>query len=571
MGSKQLFVAAACVAALGVGLFVLGVDKSAQSVVSAQTLSSELDVRLREAVTAMHSRIETLAALPSLHDSVSTDAETVRDQTQRERSFQPRAGETITIAQIPNVGAPVVLLVMPAGGAPIDRVSQEGARFSIVHGALEVAEVVFVTPSEASRAAELKGALGIQAEVPLSSWKERLDGIGAQVRFVIEGEELRIGAAKPARGEVVFPLTLTGPIGERLRVTATMPQVGSGLLPRVLGGLAMLASVVLGLLAARLRRHPDLESKTIMDRSDLPTLAVPVGGGAEPSAVHAPVIVEGSIIDGTYEVTRLLGQGGMGTVWEARHMRLPDKRVAIKILTIEGQTEDHVSRFRREADVTSKLGHPNIVGVLDFNTLPMGAPYIVLEFLEGETLAARIHRGAIPLDEAIEITKQIASALHAAHEAGIVHRDLKPENVFLVPTGRGDEQVKVLDFGISKIRGNVLMQTQDALVFGTPQYMSPEQARGKNSEVDARTDVWALGTIVHEMLTGTPAFAGDTLTSFLVSVVEHPSPSLRGQQGVPDHVADAVDQALAKDPQDRWADMPSFLAALTGSPAQRLD
>jgi serine/threonine-protein kinase len=253
-------------------------------------------------------------------------------------------------------------------------------------------------------------------------------------------------------------------------------------------------------------------------------------------------------------------------VWRARHLRLPDKQVAVKFLLNEDNNAELLARFRREAEVTSKLGHPNIVGVMDFNVLPSGMPYIVLEYLEGESLTARIERGPVPLQEALAITRQIASALHAAHKIGVVHRDLKPDNVFLVPSESGGVVAKVLDFGISKMRDNVSVKTQESTILGTPQYMSPEQANGKSSEVDARSDLWALGTIVYEMLTGHAAFQGESMTTLLVAVLVTPSPSLRGQPGVPDHVADALDRALAKDPADRQPDVPSFIAELTGAP-----
>jgi eukaryotic-like serine/threonine-protein kinase len=275
----------------------------------------------------------------------------------------------------------------------------------------------------------------------------------------------------------------------------------------------------------------------------------------------------GSVIQDTYEVTRLLGQGGMGAVWEAQHLRLPDKRVAVKLLVGEHVNEELFARFRREAEITSKLGHPNIVGVLDFNTLPGGAPYIVLELLEGESLTARIERGPIAVPDALLIAQQIGSALHAAHRAEIVHRDLKPDNVFLVRAASDEhrEQVKVLDFGISKMRGNLSTKTQDATMLGTPQYMSPEQANGRNSEVDARSDVWALGAIVYEMVTGQAAFGGQTIPQIVMRIVIDPSPSLRDRAGVPEHVAAAVDRALAKEPSARFADARAFITALTGA------
>ncbi|HUH04282.1 MAG TPA: serine/threonine-protein kinase, partial [Kofleriaceae bacterium] len=222
----------------------------------------------------------------------------------------------------------------------------------------------------------------------------------------------------------------------------------------------------------------------------------------------------GTMLAETYKVTGLLGRGGMGSVWAADHARLPGKKVAIKVLHTEVAADDEsLARFRREAEIASRLGHPNIVDVHDFNILPDGSPYLVLEYLEGEDLAARLLRGPLPLDEVASIVRQVGAALAAAHRENIVHRDLKPQNVFLVPTeadGFVIEQAKVLDFGISKIRGSQTVKTNAATMLGTPQYMAPEQALGQHDNVDARTDVFALGAMVYEMLSGRPAFAGQT-------------------------------------------------------------
>jgi serine/threonine-protein kinase len=227
-----------------------------------------------------------------------------------------------------------------------------------------------------------------------------------------------------------------------------------------------------------------------------------------------------------------------------------------------------LQRFRREAEIASRLGHPNIVEVLDFNTLPTGQPYIVLEYLQGETLAGRLASGRLQLDEALAITRQIGSALQAAHRAGVVHRDLKPDNVFLcVPEEDMPTRVKVLDFGISKIRGSQSLRTQDAVLMGTPQYMSPEQATGKNTAVDARTDVFALGAIVYEMLGGQPAFAGGSLAEVVYRVVHGQPTALRDlAPALPENVLDAVDRALQKDPAARPQDIGAFILELTGRP-----
>jgi serine/threonine-protein kinase len=284
----------------------------------------------------------------------------------------------------------------------------------------------------------------------------------------------------------------------------------------------------------------------------------------------------GTVLAETYEITDLLGQGGMGAVWTARHLRLPGKRVAIKVLLgVAANDREQYARFRREAEIASRIGHPNIVTVHDFNVLPSGTPYLVLEFLEGEDLAQRLLRGRLALPQALGIARQIGSALHAAHKADVVHRDLKPGNVFLMATEIGGElvdQVKVLDFGISKIRGSQTVQTQDSVLLGTPQYMAPEQALGKNAEIDARTDIFALGAIVYEMVSGRPAFMGNTLAEVVFKVVYDKHPALAEvAPEVPRNVADAVEQALAKDPAQRFSDVGAFINALTGRPLQTLD
>ncbi len=291
---------------------------------------------------------------------------------------------------------------------------------------------------------------------------------------------------------------------------------------------------------------------------------------------NAGGLTVGSVLGETYELVRLIGQGGMGAVWEASHLRLPGKRVAVKVLlaTISAGSEAF-TRFRREAEIASRLGHPNIVEVIDFNVLPSGAPYLVLELLQGENLASRLRRGPIPPAETMAIVRQIGAGLSAAHRHGVVHRDLKPDNVFLCPAedeGATAPRVKVLDFGISKITGSSTLQTQEQRVMGTPQYMAPEQAKGQNSSVDARADVFALGTIVYEMLAGRSAFSGENLAEVVFKVVyEQPTPLAQLSPGAPAHVLAAVERALAKEAVDRWPDIPTMIEALTGRPLATID
>src|SRR5262245_12534259 len=229
---------------------------------------------------------------------------------------------------------------------------------------------------------------------------------------------------------------------------------------------------------------------------------------------------------GSHEITSLLGKGGMGEVYRARDLKLK-REVAIKILPEEfSRDAERVSRFQREAEVLASLNHPNIAAIYGLQEANE-TRFLVLELVEGETLADRIARGPIPVEEALDIAKSICEALEAAHERSIVHRDLKPANVKITPDGT----VKVLDFGLAKAVGpdaavttsNVAdsptktAHTALGVILGTAAYMSPEQARGR--PVDRRADIWAFGAVFYEMLTGRRAFDGDNTTEVLAAVV----------------------------------------------------
>jgi serine/threonine protein kinase len=208
----------------------------------------------------------------------------------------------------------------------------------------------------------------------------------------------------------------------------------------------------------------------------------------------------------TYRVSRLIGVGGMGEVYEATHDRLVG-RYAVKVLSSEIRSRaDVFQRFRREAEVTSGLRHPNIVQVLDFNVTPDGDPYWVMEYLDGIDLCAELERvGPMPPNRVLDLVGQIASALAAAQDHKIVHRDLKPQNLFLVRLpGEEREIVKVVDFGISKVREATTKLTQDSAIIGTPQYTAPEQAQGQAALIDERTDEFALAAITYELFTRWP-------------------------------------------------------------------
>jgi serine/threonine protein kinase len=274
----------------------------------------------------------------------------------------------------------------------------------------------------------------------------------------------------------------------------------------------------------------------------------------------------GSQLGETYQIVRLIGEGGMGEVYEARHARLSG-RYAVKLIRKEfvALSEMAVKRFKREAEVTSSLQHPNIVQVIDFNMTPDGSPYIVMEFVEGIDLETRMRRrGPMPIVEALPIVEQIASALAAAHGHGVIHRDLKPQNVLLVSLsvslpGQGAEFVKVVDFGISKATSAETL-TGAPIVMGTPHYMAPEQARGMGEEIDGRADQFALGAMTYELLSGRKAFPGETVTAVIYNVVHEPPEPLTALVGP---LLDGVLQtALAKERGARFASMTAFVSAL---------
>jgi serine/threonine-protein kinase len=233
------------------------------------------------------------------------------------------------------------------------------------------------------------------------------------------------------------------------------------------------------------------------------------------------------VLDGTYRIVEALATGGMGEVYVAVHLRLP-RKLAIKTLHPEfAARHEWVARFCREACVLAQLRHPNIVQVLDFNVAPSGVPYIAMELVEGVDLRSELDRGRrFEVGEIVSIVRQVASALDAAHAAGVVHRDLKPENVVLTPAAGQRPIVKVIDFGLS-LCGWSERVTGDYTIFGTPDYMAPEQAQGLRAETDARTDQFALAALTYTLLSGRAPFSRDTPVAVLYAVV-HDQPAALG-------------------------------------------
>jgi len=255
--------------------------------------------------------------------------------------------------------------------------------------------------------------------------------------------------------------------------------------------------------------------------------------------------VGGYVIDGE------LGKGGMGVVYAATHP-LIGKRAAIKVLKPELSKEPAaVERFVREARAVNQIGHPNIVDIYDFGQLPDGRSYYLMDLLAGEPLRARLKRGAMHISEAASVIDESASALAAAHSKGIIHRDLKPDNVFMVNVPGRWPEVKLLDWGLAKlVRGGGKFQTVTGSVLGTPVYMSPEQARGE--QVDFRTDIYALGVMAFELMTGAVPFKGKSSVDTLLAHQEEPVPSLLDRvPTLPEELAQLIEAMLGKSADER--------------------
>jgi serine/threonine-protein kinase len=291
----------------------------------------------------------------------------------------------------------------------------------------------------------------------------------------------------------------------------------------------------------------------------------------------------GNVLDGRYRVRRVIGEGGMGIVYEGVHT-LIERPVAIKVLRDDFcKRADAVERFRREAKSASRIGHPNIVDVLDFGETPSGASYFVMEMLQGEDLADVLARGgALAPERAVPIVFQCCQALAAAHDKGIVHRDLKPENIFLVERDGYRDFVKIVDFGVAKMTdlefdlentgtggggSSRAKLTRTGMIFGTPEYMSPEQAGGLPP--DHRVDIYALGVTLYELLTGRVPFEGESFMSVLSKHASKSVPALRDvnpRVKVSPELENVVFHTLRKERKDRFQHMRDMAAALEQTP-----
>jgi eukaryotic-like serine/threonine-protein kinase len=286
------------------------------------------------------------------------------------------------------------------------------------------------------------------------------------------------------------------------------------------------------------------------------TMAPPTAGAAAPALALQDGDLQPGAKIGEYRVDKKIGEGGMGAVYSATHPMI-GKRAAIKVISAAlGANADAVGRFMQEAQSVNQIGHPNIVDVFAFGELPDGRNYFVMEYLQGQSLADRMHKGEFPLGEALEILDQVADALEAAHEKNIVHRDLKPDNVYLASVRGGRTLVKLLDFGIAKMStdssgsGGGIAKTRTGMMMGTPGYLSPEQARGRN--VDHRTDIYALGCMTFEIACGRLPFVADNAMDIVLMHMTAPAPRASSVwPDIPAPLDDLIARMLEKEPSVR--------------------
>ena len=294
-----------------------------------------------------------------------------------------------------------------------------------------------------------------------------------------------------------------------------------------------------------------------------------VAGRAEPPSAVTHANLVGRVLDGRYRIERKVGEGGMSFVYLAKDVA-SDEQYAIKVLSAALSSDANaMARLRREASLGMRLAHPNVCHIIRLGETPDGLVYVVMPYVEGEVLSDRNNRlGTIPIADVVRYVRDIAAGLHVAHELKIVHRDLKPENVMICPNPGGGERAVVMDFGLAKERradAELQKLTATGIILGTPEFMSPEQLRGR--PLDPRTDVYSLALMTYEMLTGKLPFSGRTQQEMMIARLRSDPMPLR--DAAPGLGLDAVERVLHKamqrDPGDRYQTAPEFATALAAA------
>jgi Protein kinase domain len=468
-------------------------------------VAAEVDARLREAVAEARSRAQTLADLPRLALAVATDAPTVRDLTDEELAFRPRSNETIEIAQVPRAGgAPVSLLRIPPDSSVAVPLGSPGVHLVKAGSALRVAAVVRVEPR--ARADELYGVVAVSRAPDLEPVTALLAPLGGGVRLDTPAGAVAIGGALPPGDTTAVGLGSDVGRGARLVAPAPMPGGWNGGLLAAAIAVALVALFASALFWRRGRAHvaPPVRQATAREESQpLPMVAHMAAPRAD---------LDDGFRIGRYTVLRRLGSGGMADVYLARAQGEAgfETLVALKVMLDElVSSPKFVSHFLDEARLASQLSHPNIVSILDLGKAD-DKYVLAMEFIDGSDLERLIHavaarQGLIPVGVALAIVRRVCDGLHFAHSATdahgtplrLVHRDVKSANVFVSRNGT----VKIGDFGIAKIASSLrTAMTEIGEVKGTAAYMAPEQRVGQ--DVDLRADVYAVGALCYELLTG---------------------------------------------------------------------
>lgn len=551
-----LGLAAAGVAA-GALVLWLGGGAKAPPRPAPESFVSLLNAQLRETAAALHARVQTLAELPRLAAAVSTDAATVRDLTDDELALRPRAGETLTIAQLPQRGAPQLLLVLPAGAEPGPLVAGRSAR--LVGRGLVLREALVVTARD--RADELHGLLAAAWMVDTKAVTAALAQAGVGAALTTGGANLLL--AEPPPGGTERRYALDAEVAPQLELVVSEPAPPPAHRPWPLA--AALTLVGFGAAAWAGRRRPAADD-------DEPPTEAPRPAPAEPSTRVGRAISsshgDGATANahfGRYTLVRRLGTGGMADVYLARVRGEAgfEKTVALKIMKPEiASIPGALEHLLDEARLASRLDHPNIVQVIDLGRNDDGY-FIAMEYLDGPDLENLMERTrargeAVPLDIALSILVQVCAGLHAAHTAqaqdgtplALVHRDVKAANVLVARNGA----VKVADFGIATAApAQRVSRTEIGQLKGTPGYMAPEHRLG--AAVDARADLYGVGAIAYELLTGTPVNLDlAVLAARGTTGWPHLPPPSRVRTDLPPPLDAVVFKALAYERSNRYVD-----------------